>query len=285
MFQFTPPHSRPFPLNGNPSAEASYPEAMANSSSGDSMLGRIVRILSAFDPQHPDLTLASLADRAALPTSTAYRIVDEMIEHDLLHRDPTGRIRVGVGMWELANRASDTMSMGRIARPHMLAVNARIGEHVQLAIMRESDVLFLERVSAPQAGPNIAHVGGRLPTHASASGLILLAQQPEHVREAHMRRDLARMTASTITDPAQLRAVLAEARRTGFATLPGHMVASSTSYAVPIAGPTGEVVAALGAVVDTASALPDQRIHEALAAGARAIRLALQEGQAAEADD
>lgn len=258
---------------------------MANSSSGDSVLGRIVRILSAFDPQHPDLTLASLAARADLPTSTAYRIVDEMIDHDLLHRDPAGRIRVGVGMWELANRASDTVSMGRIARPHMLAVNARIGEHVQLAIMRESDVLFLERVSAPQAGPNIAHVGGRLPTHASASGLILLAQQPEHVREAYLRRDLARMTASTITDPAQLRAVLAEARRTGFATLPGHMVASSTSCAVPVAGPTGEVVAALGAVVDTASAPPGQRIHEALATGARAIRLALREAQVAEADD
>lgn len=285
MFQFTPHRSCRFPLNENRDADASYPEAMANSSSGDSMLGRIVRVLSAFDPEHPDLTLASLAARAGLPASTAYRIVDEMIDHDLLHRDPAGRIRVGVGMWELANRASDTMSMGRIARPHMLAVNTWIGEHVQLAIMRESDVLFLERVSAPQAGPNIAHVGGRLPTHASASGLILLAQQPEHVRESYLHRDLARMTASTITDPTELREVLGEARRTGFATLPGHMVASSTSYAVPVAGPTGEVVAALGAVVDTESALPDQRIHEALAAGARAIRLALHEAQRAEAAD
>lgn len=258
---------------------------MANSPSGDSVLDRIVRVLSAFDPQHPDLTLSSLAARADLPTSTAYRLVDDMIGHDLLHRDPDGRIRVGVGMWELANRASDTMSMGRIARPHMLAVNAQIGQHVQLAIMRESDVLFLERVSAPQAGPNIAHVGGRLPTHASAAGLILLAQQPEHVRESYLRRDLARMTSSTITDPVVLRGVLDEARRTGFARLPGHMVASSTSCAVPIAGPTSEVVAALGAVVDTETAPPDQRIHEALAAGARAIRLALRRAQAAEAED
>lgn len=250
---------------------------MANSRSGDSMLGRIVRIFSAFDPEHPSLTVDSLAARADLPASTAYRIVGEMIEHDLLHRDPDGRVRVGVGMWELANRASDTTTMGRIARPHMLAVNARIREHVQLAIMRESDVLFLERVSSPQAGPNIAHVGGRLPTHASASGIVLLAQQPPRIREAYLSGRLSRMTPHTITDPEALRRLLETALRDGFAKLPGHMVASSTSFAVPVTGPAGDVVAALGSVVDTDTAPPDHRIREVLTAGAEAIRRALRE--------
>lgn len=279
MFQFTSPPSRIFPLNEKQTGPSSYPDVMANSRSGDSMLSRIVRILSAFDPEHPALTVDSLADRAELPASTAYRIVGEMIDHDLLHRDPDGRIRVGVGMWELANRASDTMTMGRIARPHMLAVNARIREHVQLAIMRESDVLFLERVSSPQAGPNIAHVGGRLPTHASASGIILLAQQPPHVREAYLRGPLARMTQHTITDPEAVRRLLEAALRDGFAKLPGHMVASSTSFAVPVTGPSGEVVAALGSVVDSDTGLPDHHIREVLTAGASAIRRALREAR------
>lgn len=244
---------------------------MANSHSGDSMLSRFVRILSAFDPEHPMLGVEALAARAEIPTSTTYRITSEMVEHDLLHKDQDGRLRIGIGMWELANRASDVMTLGRIARPHMLAINAVIGEHTQLCIMRESEVLYLERVSAITAGPNIAQIGGRLPAHASAAGLVLLSHQPARIREAYLRRPLEQVTADTITDPLTLNTMLTDIRNAGFAKLVGTMVADSASYAVPIRGHRGTTLAAVATVVDRENHLPDRRIRSLLTTAAQAI--------------
>ena len=60
---------------------------MANSPSGDSMIDRLVRVLASFDPDHQSLSTDEIAERAELPKSTAYRLIGEMMRHDLLQRD------------------------------------------------------------------------------------------------------------------------------------------------------------------------------------------------------
>lgn len=224
---------------------------MANSPSGDSALGRFVRILAAFDPQHPALTTTQLAARAGLPASTAYRLVGDMLAYDLLEKDADGRLRIGVGMWELANRTSEAVALADVARPLMHRVHDAIGQLVQLSILREREILVIERLAAPDAIENVLQIGGRLPVHASSAGLVLLAFAPRQVQEAHLRPPLPRVTDETVTDPAQLRSLLAWIRTAKVAELPGHMVADSTGIAVPVLDPRGNVVAALGAVQPT----------------------------------
>lgn len=251
---------------------------------GDSMLARIVRILSAFDHAHPSLTPEALAARAQLPASTAYRIVSQLMAYELLSRDADGRLRVGVGMWELANRASDTMELGRVARPHMARVQRFVGEHTHLAILRESEVLYLERLSAPGAVPNIGAVAGRLPAHASAAGLVLLARQPARVRDAYLARPLRAVTEHTITDPARLRAMLVHIRRNELAHLSGHMVAGTSSLAVPVFDASGTAAAALGIVVDTVRRPPTEALVGALRTASQGITADLAAGAPGAAD-
>ncbi|MGO2648810.1 MAG: helix-turn-helix domain-containing protein, partial [Brevibacterium aurantiacum] len=119
---------------------------MANSQSGDSMIDRLVRVLGSFDPDHQSLSTEELSERAALPKSTAYRLINDMMRHNLLQRDPNGRLRIGVGMWELSNRASDAVDLATLARPHMMAVHDFVGENTQLGILREREVLIIERM-------------------------------------------------------------------------------------------------------------------------------------------
>jgi len=44
---------------------------MANSPSGESVISRVVRLMSAFDRDLPTMTLSGLARRAGLPLTTA----------------------------------------------------------------------------------------------------------------------------------------------------------------------------------------------------------------------
>ena len=148
---------------------------MANSPSGDSMTERIVRVLETFTADRTVQTAAEIGRRADLPSSTAHRIVDELVLAGLLERDDEHRVRLGLRLWELALRGSVALRLRQAALPFMERVQARVREHTQLAVLEQDSALFLERLSHPQAGANITRIAGRLPLHASSSGLVLLA--------------------------------------------------------------------------------------------------------------
>ena len=80
-------------------------------------------------------------------------------------------------------------------------------------------------------------------------GLVLLAYAPAPVQEQVCAAPLARFTAHTITDPARLRATLAEVRRADAAVSDRQITADAVSVAAPIRDASGTVVAALSLVV------------------------------------
>lgn len=221
---------------------------MARSPSGESLLTRVVRILDAFCPEHPVLTVSEIGRRARLPQATTARLVKEMTEHGLLARDEDRRVRIGNRMWELAERASPMQVLRETALHYMGDLQAVVGHSTQLAVLDGREALFVERLSAPESVVNITHVGGRLPLHASSSGLILLAHAPAELREEVITGPLPALTSQTIVSGRHLRAELAEIRRRGFAFCQGHIRHEATGLAVEVRQ-DGQVVAALGLVV------------------------------------
>jgi DNA-binding IclR family transcriptional regulator len=222
---------------------------MARSPSGDSMVERIVRVLEAFDPDTVSLTIGELADRANLPRSTASRLVEQLVEHGLLRRDASRRIRVGVRMWELASRASPALALREAAMPFMEDLQAVVGQHTQLGVRQGREVLFVERLSARGAVVNITKIAGRLPLHASSAGLVLLANGPQSLQDDVLAAPLRSYTDNTVTDPAELRRVLADVRRQDYALATGVIDPAATGVAVPVRDPSGRVAAALAVVV------------------------------------
>ncbi|MFE5411087.1 IclR family transcriptional regulator [Microbacterium sp. NPDC056569] len=239
---------------------------MANSPSGDSMTDRIVRVLETFTAERSMQSAAEIGRRAGLPSSTAHRIVDELVDAGLLERDEDRRVHLGMRLWELALRGSTALRLRQAALPHMEVVQARIREHTQLAVLEQDEALFLERLSHPDAGANITRIAGRLPLHASSSGLILLAHAPSALRERVLTGPLRALAPETVTDAARLRRLLAEVRRAGVVVAPGSIEAVSTGVAVPIRD-AGEVVAALSIVLprETDPAAAIQALREASA--------------------
>ncbi|GAA3232860.1 IclR family transcriptional regulator [Pseudonocardia petroleophila] len=213
------------------------------------MLTRAVRILDAFGPDDRTLRVSDIAARSGLHLATASRLVAELVEHGLLARDPDRRVRVGVRLWELAMRASPTLSLRDAAMPFLEDLHAVVGHHVQLGVRDGSEVLFVERLSAPGSVINYTRIAGRLPLHASSSGLVLLAHAPHDVQESVLAGPLRRYTAQTITTADRLRRTLADVRRDGFVLCPGHIHDDALGVAVPVADGARRVVAALAAVV------------------------------------
>jgi len=213
------------------------------------VLSRAVRIVEAFGPGDTALTVTEIARRSGLHIATASRLVEELSSFGWLQRDEDRKVRIGVRMWEVVSRASPTLSLREAAMPVMEDLHAIVGQHIQLGVMEGDEVLFVERLTAPGAVINYTRVAGRLPLHASSSGLLLLAYAPPAQQERIISRPLEVFTEQTIASPSQLRSALAEVRRQGYAFLAGHIHPDATGVAVPVRDPAGKVVAALAIIV------------------------------------
>lgn len=222
---------------------------MPRTATGESSLARAVRIIAAFTPSERALRVSEIARRTGLHVATASRIVAELTAHGLLERGPDREVRVGVRLWELAARASPTLSLRDAALPYLEDIHAVVGHHAQLGVLDGEEVLFIERLTARDAVVNYTRIAGRLPPHISSSGHVLLAHAPPDLRELVLSRPLPRYTANTITTTDALRAALAHTRRLGYALTEGHVHEDAAGVAVPVRGVLNEVVAALSVIV------------------------------------
>ncbi|WES63334.1 IclR family transcriptional regulator [Microbacter sp. GSS18] len=245
---------------------------MANSPSGDSVIDRLVRVLETFTADRTVQTASDIGRRAGLPSSTAHRLVDDLVRSGLLERDDEHRVRLGMRLWELALRGSSALRLRQAALPFMEGVQARIREHTQLAVLEQDEALFVERLSHPAAGANITRIAGRLALHASSSGLVLLSYAPDDVRERVLSGPLPAISPDTVTEPAALRRVLAGIRERGFVVSPGSVESVSTGVAVPVRD-RGRVVAALSVILPRDAPTDDAVVT--LLAAARGIENAL----------
>jgi len=251
---------------------------VANSPSGDGVVERVVRVLAAFDAAHPLLTASEVGRRTGLPRSSAHRLVRELAAEGLLELDESGAYRIGLRLWELTTRGSRALELRQAALPAMEAVQVRIRQHTQLAVLERGEVLFLERLSHREATSNVTRVAGRLPAHASSSGLVLLADAPEEVREAVLAGPLAPYTPDTPADAASLRRKLAEVRRLGYAANRGFIEPDTAGVAVPVRD-EGRTIAALGVVVPR-EGLDERGLVGVLRQGAEAIGAELRRARA-----
>lgn len=221
---------------------------MARTQSGESVLSRAVRLVEAFRQGEEWLTVTDLARRAGLHPATASRLVAELTEHGWLERDEARRVRLGLRLWEVAARASSALSLREAAMPVLEDLHAQVRQHAQIGVLDGREVLFLERLSAPNAVVNFSRIAGRIPLNASSSGLVLLAHSDPAFQEDVLTGPLETFTEHTPADPQQLRKLLATIRRTGSVCCPGYLHPDAAGVAAPVFR-HGRAVATMSVVV------------------------------------
>lgn len=239
------------------------------------MLERFVRILSSFDATKTTMNVAVLARRADVPLATTYRLVDEMARHGLLSKEPDGQVRLGLRLWELANRSSPAVGMAQAAMPFMEDIQSVVRQHTQLAILKDDDVLVIERLSSRGSVVNQAKIAGRMAVHRTALGMVQLAFSPNYVQEAYLTRhpEAVAMVDAVSFD---FRRHLVEIRKRGYASFDGRIDTDTTGLAVPVLGRNGHALAALGVVLPVGYENL-QSLVPVLMAGARGISRAVGE--------
>lgn len=222
---------------------------MPNSPSGESVIQRVARVLEAFGGDDTALSTAEIARRADLPESTARRMVQALLDEGLLQRGPDQQVAIGHRLWAHISRTSPTLRLREAAAAYLEDVQAVIGHHTALSVLDGDDVLYIDRLAAHTSTVSIASFATRLPWHTVSAGILLVAHDDPAEQDRRLARRLTALTPLTVTDPDALRVSLQRARGAGYAICSATSVASSSGISVPVHGPDGAVVAALGVIV------------------------------------
>lgn len=229
---------------------------------------RLLAVLDAFDrPGASDLTLTEIAARAALPLSTAHRLVGRLVAWGGLERTAAGTYQLGRRIWRLGTRYPEARTLRQVALPFLEDLLALTRQNVQIAVLDGLAALYIERLTARDSVVVLADVGRRLPLHATGVGLVLLAHAPRSLLEEVIAASPRRFLPATMTTAGELRPRLRRIEREGIARTRDEMTAGSASVAAPVRDASGAVAAAVSIIVPSdAPADPSHELAVRLAA-------------------
>lgn len=179
--------------------------------------------------------------------STAHRLMTTFLAHGFAMRSPAGRgYRRGPALVRLYGRRPVQLVLLRdAAHPILKRISHETGETAHLSILDGLEVVGIDHVESDRPVVYRHPIGSRVPSHATAVGLALLAHSPE-AAEALIAEGLARLTDATIPHGSALRRSLEEVRQRGYAVNDRQWHPETAGVAAPILDTKGEAVAALG---------------------------------------
>ncbi|MGV9688765.1 IclR family transcriptional regulator [Streptomyces sp. NPDC003444] len=237
-----------------------------------SAAGKVLKVLAAFDREHPSQTLSEIAQRTGLALSTTHRVVAELAGWGVLERAEDGSWHVGLRLWEIASGCPRTQILRDVALPFMQDLYEATHENVQLAVREGTELVFVERIAGHRSVELLTAVGARFPVASTGMGRVLLAHAPREIQEEVLDSPLRAWTSHTTVDPKALRAQLDRIRREHVFVSDRQLSENTVAVAAPVRiGRTGLVSAALGIVLAAPDAGRARGLREALLRAAHGI--------------
>jgi IclR family pca regulon transcriptional regulator len=147
---------------------------------------------------------------------------------------------------ELAKPFASDTDPWDFAKPYLESLTERTGESASIAVLDGTEILYVARSQTRRLMTLAVTVGSRLPAQATSKGLVLLAGLPEAELQAFFAKSaIARYTERTVVDEGELRAILDEVRRQGWALVDQQLEEGLSSVAAPLIDASGRVSAAL----------------------------------------
>lgn len=209
---------------------------------GTQALDRATDLVAAVVGADEPLSFTHLQETSGLAKSTASRMLSALERSGLLERDNDGSYVAGQLFWLYAARHDPWEELVRLARPTMERIGEETLESVHLSVVRGDRVAQVAQVDSQFLLGTRDWTVVDVPPHTSALGKVFYAWDVLPVPG----EPLPRLTEATLTDPEALRCDVREARRRGWALTRDELEVGLAGVAVPVLGPRGQVVAALG---------------------------------------
>ena len=182
-------------------------------------LQRALDILSLFGPQTPELGITDIAKALSLHKSTASGLVYTLQRNGYIAQNPENRrYHLGLQLVERAGVLLDQIEIRKIAMPELEYLRDWSTESVNLAILEENQIIYIERLLSEKSLGFRNHIGKRAWPHSTALGKAILSHLPAQESLSILQSyRLESMTPNTITDIDELMKQFTVFRQQGYA--------------------------------------------------------------------
>jgi DNA-binding IclR family transcriptional regulator len=215
---------------------------------------RTMRMLRYLASQPEPVALDHLARAIGIPRSSAYHLVNAMIEEGFVsHLEEEHRYGLGVSAFEVGSGYARHEPLQRLARRALGDLVDTVGESGHLAVLHGREVFYVVEERATRRPSLVSDVGVRLPAQITASGrAILAALSAAQVRALFPdRAAFVHRHSEGPTGLATLTSLLAETRQRGYATEDGDVTPGLSSVAVPVLDHVAYPVAAVAVTYES----------------------------------
>ena len=217
---------------------------LAESSSVQSV-DRALMILEIL-AQRGESGVTEIAADLGVHKSTASRLMSALLNRGLVDQvSDRGRYRLGLGLVRLAGSVTSSLDAVSGSRAVTKALATEVGETVNIAVLDNNRVLYVDQVIGPSMVSMRSWLGHSVPTHCTASGKVLTAWLDESDRISARPSSWKKLAANTITSGEALEKELKRVRELGYAVANQEMEPDFIAIAAPIRDEHGEVTAAL----------------------------------------
>jgi len=208
------------------------------------VLGKARKILDAFSPRRPQLSLAELAAMTELPTSTCLRLIRNLTHEGLLSR-VGDRYQIGLTIVRWASSALEGNNVLVAAQPELERLRDATEESALLSVR---DGIFRVIIAVAKSRHSIVRevqIGEVLPLHVGSTAKVFLAFDAE-AEKAFATHDLETYTPYTTTSRTKLAREVEQIREDGYAVSSQEGNIGSMGLSAPIFDRHGQMVAGLG---------------------------------------
>jgi DNA-binding IclR family transcriptional regulator len=209
---------------------------------GTQAVDRAAALVSTVVHADQPLTFADLQEASGLAKSTTSRMLAALERTGLVERDVAGSYVAGRLFWLYAARHDPWEELVRLARPAMERIGEETAETVHLSVTRGEQVVQVAQVNSRYLLGTRDWTEIEVPPHTSSLGKVFYAWGALAVPTGGLHA----RTVATITDPAAFERDGARCRKRGYAVTVDELEVGLSGIAVPVHGPRGDVVAALG---------------------------------------
>lgn len=193
---------------------------------------RVMAVLRLLASSARPLAASAIARSLDLPRSSTYHLLTAMAEDGFVTYLPEDRLwGLGVTAFEIGSAYLRQGPLERLARPLLVRLVDRLGEIVQLGVLHGAETLYLLKEQPRHHATLVTDVGVRMPAYLTASGRVMLAHLPTAQVRALVPGELVNRTGAGPRSLRELRRLLAEDARRGWAVEDGHVTEGFASIA------------------------------------------------------
>jgi IclR family pca regulon transcriptional regulator len=213
-------------------------------------LARGIAVMQALADKRRRMSMAQISHITGIPRAAVRRSLLTLSKIGFVAEDDGRRFYLRPKILSLSHAYLSATPLAVFAQPILDQLGEQLQESCSTAVLDGDETVYLARSSSSKLISPQINVGRRVPAYCTSIGRVLLPSlSPDELDTYLSRGKFYAYTNQTVTEPGELRTIVAQAREAGYAYAKEQMEPRICSFAVPVRDASGYYAAGINVIL------------------------------------